>query len=193
MSKYLVALLISFLAVGVTAQEQSIDTQRSLLTIHVGKGGLFSAAGHEHWVRAPFSEGSFSANAPAHVTFKVDARALTVTPDEQLSADKQAEVQKTMQTQVLESNKYPDIIFRSTQIEQSQVNQWLVTGDLSLHGQTRSIHVEVRADGDSYKGSAKLKQTDFGIRPISVGGLVKVKNELDIQFTVVSSRNRAGF
>jgi hypothetical protein len=193
MSKYLGYILILLLTTHLGAQEQRIDTQRSVLTIHVGKGGLLSAAGHEHWVRAPFSEGSFNPNAPAHVEFKVDARALTVMPDEQLSADKQAEVQKTMQTEVLESDKYPEILFRSTRIEQSQADHWLVTGDLSLHGQTRPIHVDVRADGDAYKGSARFKQTDFGIRPVSVGGLVKVKNELDIQFTVVSNRSRTGF
>jgi hypothetical protein len=37
------------------AQEKAraIDTQRSTITIHVGKAGLFSMAAHEHWVSAP--------------------------------------------------------------------------------------------------------------------------------------------
>lgn len=168
-----------------SAQEQKIDIQRSLLTIHVGKAGLLSAAGHEHWVRAPFAEGTFTKDAPAHAAFRVEAKAMTVMPDEELSADKQAEVQRTMQADVLESEKYPEIKFRSTKVEQRQPDHWLVTGDLTLHGQTRSIQVDVKNASGGYEGSGKFKQTDFGIRPVTVGGLVKVKNELDIQFKVI--------
>jgi hypothetical protein len=175
-----------------SAQEQKIDTQRSLLTIHVGKAGFFSAAGHEHWVRAPFSEGTFSAVTPAHVAFRVAAKMMTVMPDDKLSAEKQAEVQRTMQTEVLESDKYPEISFRSTKVDQLQTDHWLVTGDLSLHGQTRPIQVDVKRANGSYAGSGKLKQTDFGIRPVTVAGLVKVKNELDIVFKVIPEGNGTG-
>ena len=37
---------------GMSAQEHNIDTQKSTLTIHVGKTGAFSGLGHEHEVRA---------------------------------------------------------------------------------------------------------------------------------------------
>jgi hypothetical protein len=37
-----------------------------------------------------------------------------------------------------------------------------------------------------YHGTAQLKQKDFGITPISLGGgTVKVKNELRVEFDVV--------
>jgi YceI-like protein len=175
--------------VYLAAQEQKIDTQRSALTIHVGKAGLFSAAGHEHWVRAPFSEGTLNAGTSPHVAFVVNAKTMTVMPDDKLSAEKQAEVQRTMQTEVLESEKYPEIRFRSTKVDQLQPDHWLVTGDLTLHGQTRTIHVDVKSASDGYEGSGKLKQTDFGIRPVTVAGLVKVKNELDIEFKVIPEGN----
>ena len=35
-------------------------------------------------------------------------------------------------------------------------------------------------------GKFVIKQTDYGITPISVGGVVKVKNELNITFTVAA-------
>jgi hypothetical protein len=45
--------VVSFLSVpGVSAQQHNIDTQKSTLTIHVGKTGAFSGLGHEHEVRA---------------------------------------------------------------------------------------------------------------------------------------------
>jgi YceI-like domain len=175
-----------------STQEQKIDTQRSAVTIHVGKAGFFSAAGHEHWVRAPFSGGTLTAGTAAHVEFRVDAKTMTVMPDEKLSAEKQAEVQRTMQAEVLESDKYPEISFRSTRVDQLQPDHWLVTGDLTLHGQTRSIQVDVKSASGGYEGSGKLKQTDFGIRPVTVAGLVKVKNELDIQFKVIPEGNGSG-
>jgi hypothetical protein len=43
-----------------------------------------------------------------------------------------------------------------------------------------------RQDG-RYRGTALLKQSDFGIQPISiVGGTVKVKDDLKIEFDIVS-------
>ena len=44
------------------------------------------------------------------------------------------------------------------------------------------------ACGDRLTATGKfvIKQTDFGITPISVGGVVKVKNELNITFTIVA-------
>jgi hypothetical protein len=43
---------------GVSAQQHNVDTQKSTLTIHVGKTGAFSALGHEHEVRAPIHSGT---------------------------------------------------------------------------------------------------------------------------------------
>jgi hypothetical protein len=47
------------------------------------------------------------------------------------------------------------------------------------------VHVEVKHSGDAYSGRAEIKQTDFGIKPVTVGGgLVKVKDELEIEFEI---------
>jgi hypothetical protein len=41
----------------------------------------------------------------------------------------------------------------------------------------------VKQTGESYTTQVVLKQTDFGIKPISIaGGAIKVKNELEIDF-----------
>lgn len=168
------------------AAERPIDVAHSTLRIHVGKSGLFSAAGHEHWVTAPIAEGSVHEAESAHVFFRVDANKLKVENDEKLSSADQAHVQETMQTRVLDSAQYPDISFRSTSIEKTTDGSWLVKGDLRLHGQTHSVSSIVHKENDAYIGSCKIKQTDFGINPVTVaGGVVKVKNELQIEFSVV--------
>ena len=63
---------------GVSAQQHGIDTQKSTLTIHVGKTGVFSALGHEHEVRAPIHNGTADAGAHPAVEVHVDARELRV-------------------------------------------------------------------------------------------------------------------
>jgi len=171
------------------ATDRTIDTERSTLKIHVGKAGLFSAAGHEHWVTAPLAGGSFNDGDSPQVAFTVDARKLTLVEDNKLRTEQQAEVQRTMQAKVLQSESYPLISFHSTKVEKNGVNRWIVSGELTLHGQSRSIRAEVHDSAEGYTGRSKIKQTDFGINPVSVaGGVVKVKDELEIQFVIVPIR-----
>jgi hypothetical protein len=50
----------------------------------------------------------------------------------------------------------------------------------------RPVAVDVTLKGEHYRGAATLKQTDFGITPVTVaGGTVKVKDEVKIEFEVV--------
>ncbi len=169
--------------------DRGIDADHSTLKIHVGKAGLFSAAGHDHWVTAPFAGGSFNDSDLPQVAFTVDARKLTLVEDNKLSAEQHAEIQHTMHAKVLQSESYPLISFHSTKIEKTGANHWIVTGVLTLHGQSRPILAEAHYAEGAYTGRSTIKQTDFGINPISVaGGVVKVKNELEIQFVVVPIR-----
>jgi polyisoprenoid-binding protein YceI len=167
--------------------EAPIDVEHSRIRIHVGKAGLFSAAGHEHWVSAPIAEGNLEETPPEKISFRVEARELKVEEDKGLSAEQQAEVQRTMQTQVLDSEKYPEITFHSTFVQKTGKGTWQVRGDLTLHGQTRPITTSVQKQQNAYVGRCQLKQTDFGIHPVRVGGgVVKVKDQLDIEFSIVS-------
>lgn len=135
---------------------------------------------------APFATGSLNDGTYSQVSFTVDARKLTLVQDKKLSADQQAEVQRTMLTKVLESENYPLISFHSTKIEKTGDNRWAVTGDLTLHGRSRPVLAVVRGESGNYTGRSIIKQTDFGINPISVaGGIIKVKDELEVQFVVV--------
>src|ERR1700727_1239865 len=82
-------------ALGLSAQQRNIDTQKSTMTIHVGKTGAFSGFGHEHEVRAPIRSGTVDTGAHSAVEMHVDARALRVI-DQDASENDRAEVQKTM-------------------------------------------------------------------------------------------------
>jgi polyisoprenoid-binding protein YceI len=95
------------------ASERPVDLARSSITVHVGKSGLFSAAGHAHTVRAPIAEGAVNDSESARVWFRVDTAKMTVLPEKDQEA-----VQSTMQKSVLESGKFPEIRFESTSIRQ---------------------------------------------------------------------------
>jgi len=180
-------LVLSVIIAALTcaAQDKTIDTRKSIITIHVGKAGIFSAAGHDHWVTAPIASGEIGDTGARSVSFSVDAHRLKVKPDAKVSSKDEAQIQETMQQKVLESEKYPLIQFRSSSVAQAARGSWRVTGKLTLHGVSKSIVVSVKQAGDAYSGNARIKQTDFGIQPVRAGGgAVKTKNELDLHFDI---------
>jgi polyisoprenoid-binding protein YceI len=177
-------------ATAATAQERAIDTQRSRITIHVGKVGLFSAAAHNHVINAPISSGRINESAPQRVEFTVEAAKMTVEPDPKVDAKDQATIQKHMQEMTLESARYPEIRFRSTRVEKLSNGDWKVDGELSLHGVTKPVSLSVKQSGGTYIAHTVLKQTEFGIKPISIaGGIIKVKNEVEIDFQIFPAQD----
>ena len=167
----------------VNAQQHKIDTQKSTLTIHVGKTGLFSGLGHEHEVRAPIQSGMADTGSHAAVEIHVDARALRVIDKDESEKDR-TEVQKTMLgPEVLDSEHYQEIVFKSTSAEAADQGQWTLRGTLTLRGQTRPVTVHVRLKNGQYTGEATVKQTDFGTTPPGKAG-VRAKDEVSIEFDV---------
>src|SRR5271155_5069963 len=171
------------------AQDTAIDVQRSTITIHVGKTGMLSAAGHDHTISAPISSGTIRESPAPHVEFTVATAKMSVQPDPKVDVKTQEQIQKDMQEMTLEINKFPEIAFRSSRIEKLPDGQWRVAGGLSLHGVTKPVTLTVKKGGGSYQAHTTLKQTDFGIKPVSVGGgMIKVKNEVEIDFLIFLSK-----
>jgi polyisoprenoid-binding protein YceI len=171
-------------------QERAIDTQRSKITIHVGKSGLLSAAAHNHTIDAPIASGTMREAAPSHVEFMVEAAKMTVQPDPKIDVKDQATIQTHMEELTLETKKYPEIVFRSSHIEKLAGGEWKVDGDLTLHGVSKPVTLKVRQTGDEYATHTVLKQTDFGIKPISIGGgMIKVKDEIELDFQIFPAKS----
>jgi hypothetical protein len=179
-------LCIALLAtVPLVAQERPIDTQRSAITVHVGKSGLLSAAAHDHTIIAPIASGTLRQSASPSIEFTVETAKMSVKSDPKVDAKTQDTIQLDMAQMTLETAKFPEITFRSLLIEKLANGQWKVNGNLSLHGVTKPVTLTVKETGDSYTTHTVLKQTDFGIKPISIaGGMIKVKNEVEIDFQI---------
>ena len=183
-SYFSLAVLILAAARPAAPQARPLDTARSSITIRVGRTGVFSFAGDNHLVRAPLASGSVN-EAGKHIEFKVQSKSLRV-EDPGTAADKKAQIQQRMLgPDVLDSEHFPVIQFRSTSISGAPADL-RVAGDLTLRGQTRPIEAKVQQIAKGHwRGAASLKQSAFGIKPISIaGGTVKVKDELKLEFEI---------
>jgi len=185
----ILAFMIGSLCLSPAAADSSdsrkIDGAHSTITVHVYKSGFLSAFAHNHEIQAPIQSGEVKESDPASVELRVDARTLKVL-DPEVAEGTRAQVQDTMSgLQVLDVAHFPEIHFQSTSVEAKGPGHWLAHGILALHGKEQPIAVEVTLQGERYRGSATLKQTDFGITPVTVaGGTVKVKDEVKIEFEI---------
>lgn len=168
------------------AAPREIDTARSKCTVYVFRGGLFSFMGDDHQIEAPVMAGNIDDSARA-VNLRIGAATLRVL-DPKLTEDKRTEVQRRMVgPDVLNVERYPYIDFRSTRVSANGA-ELEVEGLLTLHGQTHPVTLKVKADDHGgYHGGTSLKQTAFGMKPVTIGGgTVRVKDEVRIEFSVVS-------
>jgi polyisoprenoid-binding protein YceI len=177
-----------------------INAGQSRFTVRALVGGLLSAvAGHDHTIAIRDFSGTaaftYGAVTPAWLQFTVKADSLAVT--DKVSESDRNKIQATMRDEVLGAGQYPEITFKSTGLSAARVEegkyQTKITGDLTLHGTTRAITIEavvtfyeasLRAEGQF-----ALRQTEYGIKPVSVaGGTIKVKDELKFSFNIVANR-----
>jgi polyisoprenoid-binding protein YceI len=130
------------------------------------------------------------------VRVEIDATRLRVTGKGD-PPDDVPKVQAMMLSEhVLDVTRYPTIGFTSGRVSTTGGDVFTVVGDLTLHHVTRSISlpVTVRMQGSTLTatGHFTIRQTDYGIKPVSVGGVVAVKDELTITFTVIGEERSIG-
>jgi polyisoprenoid-binding protein YceI len=78
---------------------------------------------------------------------------------------------------VLDSERHPEIVFKSTGAEPAGQGRW------TLCGQTRPVTVQVSLKDGRYTGETTVRQTDFGIKPPGKAG-IRAKDEVRIEFDV---------
>lgn len=180
--------VVAFACALAAGQTVGIDTDRSKLTIHAEKSGLFSAFAHNHIIEAPIASGRIDSEKRT-VVLTFNAKDLKVL-DPGIKESERAEIDQTMKgDKVLDATRFPEIRFASTSVSAQDNVRYQVRGDLTLHGKTKPIALSVTLANGRYNGSVKLKQTDFGITPVSIaGGTVKVKDVIEIAFEIVPAK-----
>ena len=173
-----------------------LDPAASKFIVQAFAAGLLSAFGHDPKFRVTefsgeveLTPGTFESAA-----FKLVIKANSLKVINVDGKDRQ-EIEHTMRNEVLETSKYPEIVFESHNISLSQITEngyhARVIGNLTLHGITQknvSINGEVTSGAGVLraKGECLIKQTEYKIRLVSVaGGTLKIKNEVKCSFDIV--------
>lgn len=174
----------------------AVDPRDSLVAVTVRRAGLMARLGHDHVVAARALAGHVAPGAgSAELSFRLDQMSVD---EPQLLRDAGIEKQPLPQAvegtrtnmlgPVLEAGRYPVVTLHA----QRQADDGLRVA-VTLHGVTRwlalpaTIHID--AAQVSASGTARLKQTDFGITPFSVGGgLLSVQDELEVRYRIVARR-----
>jgi polyisoprenoid-binding protein YceI len=176
-----------------------LDKSSSKFTVRAFASGMLSSFGHSPTfaIRDFTGEASFDPAVPPEgtVTLRIRADSLEVMDD--ISGKDRREIESTMNESVLETARFPDIVFQSTGISYNKLSEGRyevkVSGDLSLHGVTRPVTMPVQLSvlGDEFRaeGEASISQTNFGIQPVRVaGGALKLKDELKLVFNMVARK-----
>jgi polyisoprenoid-binding protein YceI len=181
----------------ISALHYTIDLAASRFTVRAFATGLLSGFGHNPVIRIrDFSgEVNFSPDnlAASSVGITISAGSFEVQND--VNEKDRAEITRTMNDEVLEVKRFPEIAFESRQVSGMKFGESLyvlkIESDLFLHGVTRpqTISANVVPADDKLRayGEFSIKQSDFKIRLVSVaGGTLKVKDELKLAFDIIA-------
>lgn len=198
MSSRLLALgLLAAVPAAAAPRSYKVDGERSQVKVAVGRAGLFKLAGHEHEVAAQEIAGEVVADAEdlarSSVRLVFQAAAVKVVGNE--DPDDRPKVQETMSgPRVLDAPRFPEIRFASRAVGGRKTGdkafELTIDGELELHGVKKALSFPVRVtlEGDHLAAEVTLavRQKDFGIEPVSVAGVVKVKDELAITCRILA-------
>lgn len=160
----------------------------NVLELYVEKTGLL--AGKKHRFLFDRFEGQLD---ESHVTMTIDAASIRCV-DTWVSANDLKKIEKTARTEMLDVSRFPAMKFESTAIRQTAPDRFEVAGMLTIRDRSRPVVVSVIKTGNqSYRGSAKIRLTDFGLKPPSAAlGLVGTKDEMTFAFVLTERNNKAG-
>ena len=176
----------------------AVVPDESSLTVHVGRAGLFKFAGHEHEVVTRAIEGEIVADpgdlARSSVRLRFATAGLRVSGTGEPEKDVPKVQAKMEGPDVLDVARFPEVTFTSRSVKGTMKTPGTyaltVSGDLALHGATRAVELplEVKLDAETLTTTGRfvLRQTDYGMKPVSVAGVVNVKDEVEIELRIVA-------
>lgn len=176
-----------------------IDESQSKFMVEASRGGLAWFKGHSHHiaVRDFSGEAGLSLNVinPASLQMTIRADSLEETSAEFTPAQKQI-INKELKEIVLESAKYPEITFKSTDVKGKFVNgafQAEIGGEMTLHGVTRRVVIPatVTISGDNLRaqGEFEINRKKFNVNATNAfHGFVRIKHELKFTFDIAAHR-----
>ena len=161
-------------------------------------GGFLWFKGHDHFIAVKDFSGEAQltpgAIGPATLQFNVRADSLEETRDVFTEQQKQI-INKEIRELVLETEKYPEIVFRSTNVSGKLISggqyEARIEGDLTLHGVTRRIVIPALVTLNQREllahGEFVVNRSDYNVKATSaLHNTIRVRNKLKLAFDIVA-------
>ncbi|MGB6692376.1 MAG: YceI family protein [Terracidiphilus sp.] len=176
-----------------------IDGRSSRFTVRTFASGVLAAMGHNPTIgiRAFSGEMKFDPEQLKAGDFRLAVKSRSLTVEDDISGKDRREIERLMHLDVLETEKFPEILYEAVGITVTKVGDTLfsasLNGNLTLHGGTRAEQIAARVAlmGSMLRASGEfsISQSKYDIKPVSVaGGVLKLKDELRFQFEIIARR-----
>jgi len=174
-----------------------LDSSQSKFIAHALRGGLLWFKGHDHLVAVREFTGEAQMTPDTLTPASLEIRAKTASMEETSSVFTEPQkkiINKELREIVLLPDQYPEIVFRSTNINGKTIGNGQydlrITGDLTMHGVTRQITIptKVTVTGNDLRaqGEFSVNRDDFKVKATSAAhGLVRVRNKIKFTFDIV--------
>jgi polyisoprenoid-binding protein YceI len=209
----LVAIVLTVWPTAITAHAQALatrhdmDRNQSAVYVVTKRSGLLSFLGHDHSILAHEWHGSICASdAPVpqgHGSIIVHASSLEIDSDSArmlagLGRGPNVGQRRTLQQTLfderhLAAESFPTLVLDVEEIVTVGASS-TAYGRLAIRDRTHDVEfpIELARSGDSLRimGVLHVNQSDFGIRPESIAGLVRVADRVAIHFNLLTVNTR---
>jgi polyisoprenoid-binding protein YceI len=176
-----------------------LDPGVSRLTARAFATGLLASLGHNpsFAIRQFAGDARFAPSAPEQTALRIVVQSGSLEVSDQVSDKDRREIEQTTRNEVLDASRFPEIVFEATNpslAKGGEGHYWAnITGQLTLRGisQTQQITAQVSVTGSDLRanGEFTVRQSSFGIKPVSVaGGTLKIKDDVKVTFDFVAHK-----
>ena len=167
--------------------------------VHVFATGLAAVTAHnpKFAIRDFSGEARFIPGTLADASLRIEIRVSSLEIMDEVSHEERAAIEKVMFHEVLESRVFPEVDFVGSEITVTKLGENLfqakVSGNLSMHGQTRRHHfdAQVVAGEDTLHGYGDftVKQAEYGLQIASIaGGVLKIRDDVRVSFYITAGK-----
>jgi polyisoprenoid-binding protein YceI len=170
---------------AIEAGTYKLGPDNATLRVKTGRHGAAAKAGHDLVIEVKSWEATLTVDddaAASSVELTADPTSLHVLEGvggmQPLGDDDKADIRKTIDKDVL---KTEDISFSSKSVT-VEGDGLTVSGDLTMGGKSNAVTFVLTGDGGAIAGSAKVSQSDWGIKPYSaLFGALKVNDDVTVE------------
>lgn len=193
------------------ARRWRVVEDASHLVVVVDRAGLLSFLGHRHAIvpqewraemclagtRPPTGHGRIVISTAALVIDSDSARSLAGLGEGPGAEDRREIQEKMLSERFLAASSDPEIVIGTTEVRPAEEGRLEARADVTVRGTTRSVSFPVQYEEGAggrirLRGSVGIRQTAFGIEPESIGGVVEVRDEVELRFDLLLEPTEEG-